>query len=156
MFQVTKSPKYDPVYQDEDIHNAEGGLHHSEKPISSSRRSETGVPIIVVVILLISTSIIFSFIGYRASWGSFFEVKLSDNICTEQTSKFCKISAPKQTPSKRDKANSKSKAPVLEDVQLNYKEVEFDGRFVKENVYRHKAPSPETDKAWEALSIGSM
>ncbi|KIW07025.1 uncharacterized protein PV09_01919 [Verruconis gallopava] len=39
-------------------------------------------------------------------------------------------------------------------MDLRYKEVQFDGRFVKENVYRKMAPSPETDEAWDKLGIG--
>jgi hypothetical protein len=44
-------------------------------------------------------------------------------------------------------------APILDDINISYDIVQFDGRFVKENIYRQKA-GPEVDAAWEALGVG--
>lgn len=43
-------------------------------------------------------------------------------------------------------------SPLLEDVAITYKTVEFDGKFMNENVFRRNA-SPEVDAAWESLGV---
>lgn len=41
----------------------------------------------------------------------------------------------------------------MDDVDVGFHTIQFDGRFVQENVYRQGA-GPEVDAAWEALGIG--
>lgn len=43
-------------------------------------------------------------------------------------------------------------APLLEDVTIHYSTHQFNGSFMKENIYRQKG-SPEVDAAWEALGV---
>ncbi|KAJ4173046.1 hypothetical protein NW754_012051 [Fusarium falciforme] len=43
-------------------------------------------------------------------------------------------------------------SPLLDDVAITYKTVEFDGKFMNENVFRRNA-SPEVDAAWESLGV---
>jgi hypothetical protein len=43
-------------------------------------------------------------------------------------------------------------APVLRDVDIKYGPTEFNGAFMKEDIYR-KEGSDEVDKAWEALGV---
>ncbi|KAK5058732.1 hypothetical protein LTR84_010996 [Exophiala bonariae] len=43
-------------------------------------------------------------------------------------------------------------APLLEQIDLSYNVVRFNGSFLKENEYR-KQGSPEVDAAWEALGV---
>lgn len=44
------------------------------------------------------------------------------------------------------------KAPLLEDITIQYSSIPFNGSFMKENIYRLKG-SPEVDAAWEALGV---
>jgi hypothetical protein len=44
-------------------------------------------------------------------------------------------------------------APMLEDIDISYDVVQFNGTFVHENIYRQGA-GPEVDAAWEALGVG--
>ena len=44
-------------------------------------------------------------------------------------------------------------APIIDEVNMNFQKVQFNGTFVHENIYRQDA-SPEVDEAWEALGIG--
>lgn len=44
-------------------------------------------------------------------------------------------------------------APILDDVDISYHVQDFDGRFVKESIYR-QVGSPEVDAAWEDLGVG--
>jgi hypothetical protein len=44
-------------------------------------------------------------------------------------------------------------APMLEDIDISYDVVQFNGTFVHENIYRQDA-GPEVDAAWEALGVG--
>lgn len=44
-------------------------------------------------------------------------------------------------------------SPVIKEVDIHYEFQNFNGTFLQENVYRLKAPSPETDRAWEALGV---
>jgi len=46
------------------------------------------------------------------------------------------------------------KAPITQAIDITYKEIKFDGRFVKNNVYRKPAPDPNVDKAWTDLGVG--
>jgi hypothetical protein len=48
---------------------------------------------------------------------------------------------------------NRTQAIVPQDIEVTYKKIQFDGRFVEENIYRKPAPSPETDAAWEALGV---
>lgn len=41
----------------------------------------------------------------------------------------------------------------MDDLDINFSTVEFDGRFINENVYRLGA-GPEADAAWEELGVG--
>lgn len=43
-------------------------------------------------------------------------------------------------------------APVLRDVSIKYGPTEFNGSFMKEEIYR-KEGSAEVDAAWEALGV---
>lgn len=43
-------------------------------------------------------------------------------------------------------------APLLDQIDLSYQVVRFNGSFLRENVYRRQA-SPEVDAAWEALGV---
>lgn len=43
-------------------------------------------------------------------------------------------------------------APLLDDVNIKYKSIGFDGRFMTENIYR-QVGNDEVDKAWEALGV---
>ena len=43
-------------------------------------------------------------------------------------------------------------APVLRDVDIKYQPTEFNGAFMKEDIYRQEG-SDEVDKAWEALGV---
>jgi hypothetical protein len=42
---------------------------------------------------------------------------------------------------------------MLEDIDISYDVVQFNGTFVHENIYRQDA-GPEVDAAWEALGVG--
>jgi hypothetical protein len=42
---------------------------------------------------------------------------------------------------------------MLEDIDISYDVVQFNGTFVRENIYRQGA-GPEVDAAWEALGVG--
>jgi hypothetical protein len=44
------------------------------------------------------------------------------------------------------------KAPVLKQVDIKYGEVQYNGSFFHEQIYR-KDPSPEVDKAWKDLGV---
>jgi hypothetical protein len=46
-------------------------------------------------------------------------------------------------------------ALILEDVDVSYSTVQFNGSFKKEIIYRQDA-SPEVDAAWEALGVNCM
>lgn len=41
-------------------------------------------------------------------------------------------------------------APILEDINISYNVVQFNGSFMHENIYRQDA-GPEVDTAWNAL-----
>lgn len=42
---------------------------------------------------------------------------------------------------------------MLEDIDISYDVVQFNGTFIHENIYRQGA-GPEVDAAWEALGVG--
>ncbi|KAE9368375.1 hypothetical protein N431DRAFT_347475 [Stipitochalara longipes BDJ] len=44
-------------------------------------------------------------------------------------------------------------SPILDDVDISYRVQDFDGRFVKESIYR-QVGGPEVDAAWEDLGVG--
>jgi hypothetical protein len=48
-------------------------------------------------------------------------------------------------------ADSQS-APVLEDVDISYNAVRYEGSLMQENIFRQTG-SPEVDAAWESLGI---
>lgn len=41
----------------------------------------------------------------------------------------------------------------MDDVDMNFHTVQFNGTFIHENIYRQNA-SEEVDAAWEALGVG--
>ena len=41
---------------------------------------------------------------------------------------------------------------MLEDLDIEYNTIQFNGSFMAENIYR-QAASPEVDAAWEALGV---
>jgi hypothetical protein len=41
----------------------------------------------------------------------------------------------------------------MNDVDMNFHTVQFNGSFTHENIYR-QGPGPEVDAAWEALGVG--
>lgn len=43
-------------------------------------------------------------------------------------------------------------APLLNQIDLSYDMIRFNGSFLKENIYRRQG-SPEVDAAWEALGV---
>lgn len=43
-------------------------------------------------------------------------------------------------------------SPVIPEVGIEYHQEQFNGSFLKENIYRQEA-SPEVDAAWEALGV---
>jgi hypothetical protein len=43
-------------------------------------------------------------------------------------------------------------APLLEDINIQYGSIPFNGSFMQENIYRRKG-SPEVDAAWEAMGV---
>jgi len=46
-------------------------------------------------------------------------------------------------------------APILQDVDINYKPLKFNGSLLKENIYRENA-SVQVDAAWEALGVNCL
>lgn len=43
-------------------------------------------------------------------------------------------------------------APIMDEVDMNFRTIQFNGSFVHENVYRQDA-GPDVDEAWEALGV---
>ncbi|MCJ1355541.1 MAG: hypothetical protein MMC33_005533 [Icmadophila ericetorum] len=84
---------------------------------------------LVIAILLLIASIASTVIGVII--GQRFPINL-DAICTRHTSKY---------------------SPILDENIISYDVVQFDGRFIDENVYR-QAGGLEVDAAWEALGVG--
>lgn len=46
-------------------------------------------------------------------------------------------------------------APVIEEVKIKYAATDFNGSFMKQDVYRLPG-SPEVDAAWDALGVNCM
>lgn len=44
-------------------------------------------------------------------------------------------------------------APIMDQLDVNFHVVQFNGSFVHENIYRQDA-GPMVDEAWEALGVG--
>jgi Mycotoxin biosynthesis protein UstYa len=57
------------------------------------------------------------------------------------------------TSTKESNSDTHFTAPILDNVDISYHVEEFDGRFVKESIYR-QVGSPEVDAAWESLGVG--
>lgn len=74
-----------------------------------------------------------------------------DRACAAYTTQYCKsfFSHQSLNPTAH---KAFSLAPVLKDVKVQYAYTEFNGTFMKEDVYRRKG-SPEVDAAWEALGV---
>lgn len=53
---------------------------------------------------------------------------------------------------KRQTVLMETTAPLLNQIDLSYNIIRFNGSFLKENIYRHPG-SPEVDAAWEALGV---
>ena len=52
----------------------------------------------------------------------------------------------------RSRGSANETAPLLNDVNIQYSSIPFNGSFMKENIYRLKG-APEVDAAWEALGV---
>jgi len=72
----------------------------------------------------------------------------ADRFCTKHISQYCTKCHFKKL---LVCADSKL-APLLEDVDISYKTVRYEGSLMQENIFRQTG-SPEVDTAWESLGI---
>ncbi|KAN0089749.1 protein of unknown function (DUF3328) domain containing protein [Hyaloscypha variabilis] len=103
-------------------------LSGSEKQEIYSTSPERRLPLPVLSFLLLLASVSMTLLGFLI--GQRFPHDLN-STCSRHTSKY---------------------SPILDDINISYNLVEFDGRFTKENVFRQGA-GPEVDEAWKSLGV---
>lgn len=89
--------------------------------------------------------------GIAGAWISMAFLNIDQN-CAAHTTQWCKSGVASNI---RLILSNIDAAPLLDDVAITYKTVEFDGKFMNENVFRRNA-SPEVDAAWESLGVDGM
>jgi hypothetical protein len=137
--------KYSSVPGTEDIEEFFFTTETFQLPVIHPPRRPS--PYIITALLVISLSI-FCSLGFCI--GRKFPANL-DQTCVRHTSKYCRYPSFILKFSRSDFAPSV--APLLDNIEVSYHVEKFDGKFVKENIYR-QVGSPQVDAAWEALGVG--
>jgi len=119
-----KSSKVSQDSQDEDRENLLPGSQLDKQPATS----KSSHSILYATLLIIISSLISLSIGLRLGRHYLFN---PDSFCIDRTSKY---------------------SPMLEDIEIKYDWVQFEGSLMHENIYRKNA-SPEVDEAWQALGV---
>jgi hypothetical protein len=124
-------------------------LSGSEKQEIYSTSPKSRLPLPTLSVLLLLASVSMTLLGFLI--GQRFPHNLN-STCTRHTSKYCEFWLPLQSACYAFLNQYALLAPILEDIKISYDLVEFDGRFMKENVFRQGA-GPEVDEAWKSLGV---
>ncbi|KAH8807208.1 hypothetical protein F5884DRAFT_788773 [Xylogone sp. PMI_703] len=118
---------FSPLPQSEEDTESQISSSQSDKHHSHPRRK---LAWIIASLQLIALSIISTLFG----------VWLGRTLYTQNPDKICIAQA------------SRYRSPILNDVDLSFQSVRFNGSLFKDNIYRKEA-SPEVDEAWQALGV---
>jgi hypothetical protein len=141
MFGYTREVQFKQIPQSEDCESLSHETEKSESPrlLSSSLASQ-----LFTAILLLITLVIGAVLGAWLGSNRFIK---ANEFCIHEVSQDCRSSS---RPHKFK--SSHLAAPLLEDIDINFSTIRFNGSLLHENIFR-KPASPEVDAAWQSLGV---
>lgn len=141
MFEYLKDVQFKQLPQSEDCESFGNEL---EKPSGPRIASQTFFSQLITTALLVTTLIVGAVLG---AWLGSNYLMSANEFCIHEVSQDC-------NPSHRALQIQALTftAPLLEDIDINFSTIRFNGSLFQENIFRQPA-SPEVDHAWESLGI---
>jgi len=144
MFGYNDNVEFKQLPQSEDC---ESLSHEPEKSSSFKSYSQNIIPRLLTALLLVTTLIVGAVLG---AWlGSNHFIKANE-FCIHEVSQDC---TPSQSHIRSQKLTPA--APLLDEIEINFSTIRFNGSLLKENIFRRPA-SPEVDAAWSSLGVDCL
>lgn len=119
----------------------------TDLPLSKTESGSNWVPLWLCACLAISISCnvvsILKVNGVSRSWSS-------DSFCASHVERYGTAKYRPRSCGVRELTKRTPDSPLLQELDIKFHTVSYNGSFMKETVYRGK-PSPEVDAAWSAL-----
>ncbi|KIM93703.1 hypothetical protein OIDMADRAFT_137397 [Oidiodendron maius Zn] len=125
MFEYLKDVQFKQLPQSEDCESFGNELENSSGPRIASR---TLVSQLITTTLLVTTLVVGAVLG---AWLGSSYLMSANEYCIREVSQ---------------------DSPLLEDIDINFSTIRFNGSLFQENIFRQPA-SPEVDHAWESLGV---